>query len=115
MKSNKQKTFEEWMDEDIVVMGYMLKRILATSIPRHNFAKKVWEAAGGKFDGDDIASQPFSIQVVLDSEVGEHMTATVYSGGSVVARGVAIVPREHFEACRIASGKFKSDEVNDEV
>lgn len=67
------------------------------------------------FDGDDITSKPFSIQVVLDSEVGEHMTATVCSGGSVVIRGVAIVPREHFEECRIASGKFKSDEVSDEV
>lgn len=115
MKSNKQKTFEEWMDEEIDVMGYMLRRSLATSIPRCEFAKEVWAAAGGEFDGDDITSKPSFIQVVLDSKVGEHMTATVYSGVSVVARGVAIVPREHFEACRIASGKFKNDEVNDEV
>lgn len=111
MKSNKQKTFEEWMDEIVVCK----KRKELTSIQRYNFAKEVWAAAGGKFYGDDIASQPFSIQVVLDSEVGDHMTATVYYGDSVVIRGAAIVPREHFEACRIASGKFKSDEVSDEV
>lgn len=54
MKSSKQKTFEEWMDEEIDVMGYMLKRSLATSIPRCDFAKEVWAAAGGKFKSDEV-------------------------------------------------------------
>lgn len=117
MKPSKQKTFEEWMGELVVCPDFLTKekRRNLMSIPRYNFAKEVWAAAGGEFDGDDITSKPSFIQVVLDSEVGEHMTATVYSDDSVVVKGVAIVPREHFEACRIASGKFKSDEVNDEA
>lgn len=50
MKSNKQKTFEEWMDEIIVCK----KRRDLTSIPRYNFAKEVWAAAGGKFKNDEV-------------------------------------------------------------
>lgn len=50
MKSNKQKTFEEWMDEIIVCK----KRRDLTSIPRYNFAKEVWAAAGGKFKSDEV-------------------------------------------------------------
>lgn len=59
MKSNKQKTFEEWMDEEIVVADFIgdekasTTRKKMTSIPRYNFAKEVWAAAGGKFKSDD--------------------------------------------------------------
>lgn len=57
MKSNKQKTFEEWMDETINVMGWGIKRRDATSIPRYNFAKEVWAAAGGKFKCDEVSDE----------------------------------------------------------
>lgn len=56
MKSNKQKTFEEWMDEDSSGSVYevMIRRGMAMSIPRYNFAKEVWAAAGGKFKSDEV-------------------------------------------------------------
>lgn len=60
MKSNKQNTFEEWMDEPvgggpcgIAAIGWARKFDL--SIPRYNFAKEVWAAAGGKFKSDEVS------------------------------------------------------------
>lgn len=62
MKSSKQKTFEEWMDEEITVANLVgdekvsTTRKEMTSIPRYNFAKEVWAAASGKFKSDDEVS-----------------------------------------------------------
>lgn len=55
MKSNKQKTFEEWMDEDRFdgMRDAIVSRKKTISIPRYLFAKEVWAAAGGKFKSDD--------------------------------------------------------------
>lgn len=59
MKSNKQKTFEEWMDEIVICPDFLTKekRMDLMSIPRHNFAKEVWAAAGGKFKSDEVSDE----------------------------------------------------------
>lgn len=56
MKSKKQKTFEEWMNDCIVCPDFLTKekRRDLMSIPRYNFAKEVWAAAGGKFKSDEV-------------------------------------------------------------
>lgn len=54
MKSNKQKTFEEWMNETVEHCGLFWRRGEIISIPRYNFAKEVWAAAGGKFKSDEV-------------------------------------------------------------
>jgi len=62
MKSNKKNTFEEWMDERMVDDSFLCNatgrtRKCITSIPRYNFAKEVWAAAGGKFKSDEVSDE----------------------------------------------------------